>query len=713
MKHWARFSCFWLLSTTLALSLFGAAGADEINLKQKKSSGNDAALANMYSVRKDYFLRFPHAKMAEMIRASGRIPDSSKEQSGSTYTLPSSDLSLKIPPGPLLMKQSGPPKSPDPYILKRPQYRPLFAYCGGVPGAFLPQVQPGMLGNYLPNYSRSAAGQGAAVITAVPQYATAYVQPLLQVDNAQRQAQEGDQSEFEYELTTFGVGPISDTQFQMIDREDNQRFLELLFDPERWLWTARAAGIMQQQQMSTNLANTADWESNAAMETICESLINVADEDAAVSVHGSPSHKSKAQAVYMVQQMYRQVFLPMAVLLLLPGAVLTQMKGMAQFGLLNSNDDDSQSPFSGIVRSLIAIFLIPATQLIVSYMVDVGNCLSYQVKQWIDLDTLTGYAHEQQYGPQRDMTYNCLTERLPPPREKSSTDQSTDIAAARDAGGGEDEHLGKAYSKPESKAIEEKSPQLSKQMQMLYNLFNCAASLGLVVLCDFQMVMMCYLFLLGPVAAAFYAWPNMAGRGGGSGLFNKVFSNWIEAVVVLSLWRFWWSVVLACLSTYIQWSRDLAFFDPHSEWELMIFTSFQVLMLAVPFQPFKFDAAPHIEQIEKMSADNSKKGEGAAGGGSGGGSSSSGSSGAPGRDGSHAAGPGGNSASGGSAEKTGESSSASAPSSLIQDASKPAASPTSSSSASADPGKSNSAASDSGRLKSPPVITAPPPPSRF
>lgn len=620
-----------LMSTLLCLPADAQDKDRDLFLKKGKDMGNDANLANIYSVRKDYFLRYPHAEMAEQMR--GRIPDKTKEVRGSTYTLPSWDLKLEIPPGPLVSKETDKPHSPDPYIPVRPQYRPLYAYCGS-PGAFDPPPGPGVIGNFVPNHSKIAKGEGGAIIIAPKMAPTCYVQPLLIHDNAPNQAQEGDQSIFEYELTTFGVGPISDTQFQMIDREDNQRFLELFFDPERWLWAARAAGIMQQQQMSTNLANTADWETNTAMETVAESLINVANEESATPVHGSPAHKSKAQAIYMVQQMYKQVFLPMAILLLLPGAIMTQMKGMVQFGVLRTGDEDSQSPFSGIIRSVIAIFLIPATQLIVSYMIDVGNSMAYQVKQWVDFDLILGYAHEQQYGPQRDMTLNCLTEHLKPDQEESRTDPTTQIEGSSIAEG--EEELGKAYNGLERKAVEEKSPQISKQMQMCYNFFNCASSFGLIVLCIFQLAMMCYLFLLGPIAAAFYAWPNMKGTGA-EGLFAKVFSNWLEGVIVLSLWRFWWNVVLACMTTYIQWHKDLQWFDPSSSWEMMIYTSFQVLLMIVPFQPFKFDAAPAIEKIQSIAADRAGEGGGAAGGaggdkvkggGGGGGSGSSGSGGA-------------------------------------------------------------------------------------
>lgn len=620
-KSWIGVFQLWLFYAACLL-ISAPALADE-PLKKGSDGGNDAALANMYSVRQDYHKRFPHAKMAEQLRAGGRIEDNTKEVRGSHYEMSANNLVLDIPAGPLIMKQTGEPKSPDPYNDKRPQYRPLYAYCGS-PGFFIPGWQPGMMGNFVPNYSKVASGQGGAVMLKVPMAPTCYVQPPgLTFNNTPNLAQEGDQSIFEYELTTFGVGPISDTQFQMIDREDNQRFLELLFDPERWTWAGKAAGIMQQQQMSTNMANTADWETSTAYDTVNENLINVANEDAGTQCKGSPAHKSKNQAIWMVQQMYKQVFLPMAILFLLPGAVMTQMKGMVQFGILNNDKGaDSQSPFSGIVRSIVAIFLIPATQLIVSYMIDVGNSMTHEVKRWVSFPTILSYAHKQEYGPQRDMTYNCLVEHGNNSQKQSSTDLAEegdtggDSGSSAGSGGGGDDgsgDLGKAYGGAENKAVEEKMPQLSKQIQLLYNVFNCCASIGLVVLADFQLVMMCYLFLLGPLAGAFFAWPELGGSGK---LFNKVFSNWLEGVFTLSLWRFWWMVVLACLTTYIGFEKEMGWFNVDSEWEMMVFTSFQVLLLVVPFQPFDFKKQIE-DSIKQLESKVSKEGGGGGGGGGG------------------------------------------------------------------------------------------------
>ena len=93
---------------------------------------------------------------------------------------------------------------------------------------------------------------------------------------------------------------------------------------------------------------------------------------------------------------YKACFLPMAILFLLPGAIITNAKVMVSFGILkNANDEDAVNPFAGIFRSIIAIFLIPATQVIISYMVDVGNSLEYSCQPYISIPLIIVWAEEQ------------------------------------------------------------------------------------------------------------------------------------------------------------------------------------------------------------------------------------------------------------------------------------------------------------------------------
>lgn len=298
-------------------------------------------------------------------------------------------------------------------------------------------------------------------------------------------------------------------------------------------------------------------------------LINVGNEASGAACSASQPIKTHANAVYLVQQAYKYIYLPIALLLLLPGAVATQMKGLIAGGILqNSNDEDAVSPFAGILRSMIAIFLIPASQMIVSYSIDVGNSTQYEISRNINYGNLFMYADAQVFrAPLESFPGKIL------PRQALQS-------------------LGKMTGKPEKMAKLFNLSPASVMLQMLANSMAQAAAFGLVILCAFQIVMACYMLLMGPVAAAFYAWPSGTGS-----LFSKVFANWCDAMVNLALWRFWWCIVLLVMDTRLGWLMESTGFELYSEWELLMFISFLVIMTYVPFNPFDFKPGDMVQKI--------------------------------------------------------------------------------------------------------------------
>lgn len=293
-------------------------------------------------------------------------------------------------------------------------------------------------------------------------------------------------------------------------------------------------------------------------------LINVGNDAAGVPTQSNASHKTVAQSVWMVQQMLKQVYLPIAILLLLPGAIITQTKGQISFGNIQSNNEDTASPFVGILRSLVAIFLLGATQLIVSYSIDIGNSLTDEVGKHISTQTLIewGRAQTQQHAAAN-----------PAAQQAANGDQTT----------------AEAFS-------EEK-----------YNGLNMLLNNALLVLVAYQTVMVCYLAMMGPLTAAFYAWPQGVGK-----LFRPMFAGWIDALVNLVLWRFWWCLILLCMSTRLEWLKELGQYNPTSSWEGIVYTAFLVMLTYVPFMPFDFRPGEMVDQmISKAQA------SGGAGGGAG------------------------------------------------------------------------------------------------
>src|SRR5262249_28061141 len=124
---------------------------------------------------------------------------------------------------------------------------------------------------------------------------------------------------------------------------------------------------------------------------------------------------------------------------------------------------------------------------------------------------------------------------------------------------------GKAAAQLENDTTMEDQKWLSTTMQVGFNSAAMVMGDALTILAGYQLVFMCYLFLMGPIAAAFYAWPSGIGT-----LFKKVFNNWLDAVVVLALWRFWWCAILAVMTQRINYLHP----RPGDPQEMMVYNCF-------------------------------------------------------------------------------------------------------------------------------------------
>ncbi|MEZ4542985.1 MAG: hypothetical protein R3C24_03680 [Cyanobacteriota/Melainabacteria group bacterium] len=103
---------------------------------------------------------------------------------------------------------------------------------------------------------------------------------------------------------TFGY-PVSDTQFQLIERYNQNRFLEQLYDPEKLMWLSTSIGSIQANSAGNSTANMAVNQNITAIEYCSHPIINLTIDDGNVW-----------------NRIEKRTFIPMAVLLLLPGAVV-------------------------------------------------------------------------------------------------------------------------------------------------------------------------------------------------------------------------------------------------------------------------------------------------------------------------------------------------------------------------------------------------------
>jgi hypothetical protein len=325
---------------------------------------------------------------------------------------------------------------------------------------------------------------------------------------------------------------------------------------------------------------SAAGEGSKANERCCfdgfmEYLINVANEEAGAACSSHAVSKTYANVVWMVQQMYKQCFLPMAFLFLLPGAIITQTKSFVKKNMLvesRAPDPDTASPFIGIARAIVAVFLIPATQLAVSYCIDIGNSLEDVCHPYVNLPLIYMWCEEQ-------------IQVLDPDQQGKLIKNMPQVPDAP--------YRGKFAGMPVKGAIMEQMADLDIALMELVNECYHMLTIGLCVISAFQLVIMCYLFLIGPLAAAFYAWPQV-----GRSLFRQAFSVWLDAVVVLSLWKFWWNVTLVCMTVRLETGGV----DPFNPFEVYYLIAFFAILLVMPFNPFDFHGSAIIGFVEQKAA---------------------------------------------------------------------------------------------------------------
>jgi hypothetical protein len=232
------------------------------------------------------------------------------------------------------------------------------------------------------------------------------------------------------------------------------------------------------------------------------------------------------------------IFMPIAILLLLPGAVLAQVKAIASAGnpvLGNVN------PFDGILRSIVAIFLIPGTYLVISFGIDFSNCITFTISdQYTRMfgsnmykDALCG---EMRAMPTNGASASAGSGQVPPWPQGANLE-------SQNFGNGSPDPCGGAPAAPGH--VNEAMPASVVYSRLAVYGANAASTTGWNILCAFQMAYMCYLYLVGPIVAALWVWPIKALR--------DALPSWIEGVITLCFWSMFWNttiLLMACFKDY-------------------------------------------------------------------------------------------------------------------------------------------------------------------
>jgi hypothetical protein len=322
---------------------------------------------------------------------------------------------------------------------------------------------------------------------------------------------------------TFGY-PLSDTQFQLISRMNDNIATEQLYDPEKAHWMATATAGSASNAAANSMASLAINQALSAIDFCKQFLTNFTAE---------PNN--------VWQRIRDQLFVPMAILLLLPGAVLAQVKAIVAQG--SPVLVGEIHPFEGLFRSIVAIFLIPGTFLVINYGIDVANSLTYTIAN--------EYFHI--FGTDMYEDAKCAIIRAFPMNKPEWNRNSFNVKETpRFEGTGnwaplEGYTLATARIDPcmgveESRVPDEDVVQSKNINRMMMNGLNDTATISWNLACAFQMAFLYYLWCMGPVAAALWVWPVQALRG--------ALSSWIDGVITVCFWSLFWNTTILLMACF-------------------------------------------------------------------------------------------------------------------------------------------------------------------
>ncbi len=325
-----------------------------------------------------------------------------------------------------------------------------------------------------------------------------------------------------------------------------------------------------------------------------------------------------------------QLFVPMALLLLLPGAVLAQVKSIVSQGLPVLGEI---SPFDGLFRAIVAIFLIPGTYLVVNYGIDLSNSIAYTIAA----------EYQRIFGSDMYQDAMCAHIRAFPFREPA---ENKNFVPNQEAKMGPLSPNSTPFAKFEGQMLDVKlmdpcaginivpKDRANEQVKYAvnaqrngYNTANAALAMTWNILCAFQMAYLYYLWFVGPVVAALWVYPMKQLR--------DAFPSWCEGVVTLCFWSLFWNTTILIM----------ACFRGVDDTGTVIMTALNFLSTACV--KFAFDFAGLVKDAGKQAAAMAQKaaegaGKGGAASGKGAANPTAGHNGAQGQGGNVHSQPGGN-----------------------------------------------------------------------
>ncbi|CAN5739100.1 hypothetical protein BH10CYA1_BH10CYA1_34600 [soil metagenome] len=236
------------------------------------------------------------------------------------------------------------------------------------------------------------------------------------------------------------------------------------------------------------------------------------------------------------------LFVPVAILLLLPGAVLTQVRALAVAGnpVLSDPSKGDVNPFEGILRSVVAIFLIPGTYLVVNYGIDFSNSIVDSIAS--TYQTIMG---SNMYQDALGTEVNAFPVRTPKQNQNAGAAKEWPQTAITNPKTYEQnviQNLDPVTGQPIPGKTDEAMPAAAVAARQLSFGANAGLTAAWNILCAFQMAYLGYLFFVGPIAAALWVWPMTNLR--------AAFPNWVEGVITLCFWSLFWNTAILLMACF-------------------------------------------------------------------------------------------------------------------------------------------------------------------
>lgn len=331
-----------------------------------------------------------------------------------------------------------------------------------------------------------------------------------------------------YSRPEIGTANLTPAMCALALATSGQMLADQLQSPQASMPRAREEQNQQVQQQADNCAAMERAQSGCALDFCSSYLKNFTVDD-----------NNKWNKIR------NQLFVPMAILLLLPGAVLAQTKATVSQGFAVLGDI---SPFDGIYRSLVGIFLIPGTYLVVNYGIDLSNSITYTISSeyqrifGTDMYQDAMAAHIRAFPfrqPAEDKNY------VPEQEAKMGPLSGGNTPFAKFEGKMLDVKLMDPVAKlnivPKDRANEQTTYGTNAQRQA-YNGANAALAMSWNILCAFQMAYLYYLWFVGPVVAALWVYPSKQLR--------DAFPSWCEGVLTICFWSLFWNTTILLMACF-------------------------------------------------------------------------------------------------------------------------------------------------------------------